>query len=290
MRVVQWGRPILILLPKQLQRSWSHPTGTNIRYTWQHMKKHLKSDLSTSGWSGLNLACCVLSLTCWQFPVIITRSNNIYGPRQYTEKVRATFVHLFSMDYLLVAVDLGLKSKLFLNFVRLFHGFSHCCRWTRNGLCVPVYTGIYILLLWYYNTECPVSLCSFEDKKKKRVLFFHSTIQGTLPISRHFLFVDDAVKAFLLLLEKGTVGEIYNVGTSCEIPIIQLARELVKMVRWFKHDAKVGLWVLTVTFWLRWRTCQTRKWLIGWSLCLTGEKTSTGIEWEGSTLRLYKRT
>lgn len=95
MRAVQWGRPILILLPKQLQSSWSHPTGTNIRYTWQDMKKLLISDLSISGCSGLNLACCVLSLMCWQFPVIITRSNNIYGPRQYTEKVRATFVHLF---------------------------------------------------------------------------------------------------------------------------------------------------------------------------------------------------
>lgn len=88
----------------------------------------------------------------------------------------------------------------------------------------------------------PFTLCSFVfGKKKKGVAFIHSTIQGTLPISRHFLFVDDAVKAFLLLLEKGTVGEIYNVGTTCEIPIIQLARELVKMVRRFKHDANVGL-------------------------------------------------
>lgn len=65
-------------------------------------------------------------------------------------------------------------------------------------------------------------------------MFSPSTIQGTLPISRHFLFVDDAVKAFLLLLEKGTAGEIYNVGTACEVPIMQLAKELVKMVRGFK--------------------------------------------------------
>lgn len=57
-----------------------------------------------------------------------------------------------------------------------------------------------------------------------------STIQGTLPQSRHFLFIDDAVDAFLLVLEKGVVGEIYNVGSSFEIPIVQLARELVKMV------------------------------------------------------------
>ncbi|MEQ2193843.1 hypothetical protein XENOCAPTIV_015840, partial [Xenoophorus captivus] len=54
--------------------------------------------------------------------------------------------------------------------------------------------------------------------------------KGTLPISRHFLFVSDAIQAFLLVLEKGTVGDVYNVGTSFEIPIIQLARELVRMV------------------------------------------------------------
>ncbi|TMS11623.1 dTDP-D-glucose 4,6-dehydratase [Larimichthys crocea] len=39
------------------------------------------------------------------------------------------------------------------------------------------------------------------------------------------------VTAFLLVLEKGTVGEIYNVGTGREIPIMQLARELIKMVK-----------------------------------------------------------
>ncbi|XP_008290618.1 dTDP-D-glucose 4,6-dehydratase [Stegastes partitus] len=94
----------------------------------------------------------------YQFPVIITRSNNIYGPRQFTEKVIPRFLTLLQT-----------------------------------------------------NQKC--------------------TIQGTLPKSRHFLFVSDAVDAFLLLLEKGTVGEIYNVGTSCEVPIMQLARELVRMVK-----------------------------------------------------------
>lgn len=64
-----------------------------------------------------------------------------------------------------------------------------------------------------------------------------STIQGTLPKSRHFLFVDDAIEAFLLLLEKGIVGEIYNVGSSCEIPIMHLGREMVKMVSYKKVTA-----------------------------------------------------
>ncbi|XP_037552571.1 dTDP-D-glucose 4,6-dehydratase [Nematolebias whitei] len=94
----------------------------------------------------------------YQFPVIITRSNNVYGPRQYTEKVIPRF-----------------------------------------------------LTLLQENNKC--------------------TVQGTLPVSRHFLFVSDAVDAFLLVLEKGVAGEIYNVGTSFEIPIAQLAQELVRMVK-----------------------------------------------------------
>lgn len=31
-------------------------------------------------------------------------------------------------------------------------------------------------------------------------------------------------------MERGVLGEIYNIGTSVEIPILQLARELVEMV------------------------------------------------------------
>lgn len=30
-----------------------------------------------------------------QFPIIITRSNNIYGPRQYTEKVSQSLLVFF---------------------------------------------------------------------------------------------------------------------------------------------------------------------------------------------------
>ncbi|XP_070813865.1 dTDP-D-glucose 4,6-dehydratase-like isoform X2 [Chaetodon trifascialis] len=105
----------------------------------------------------------------YKFPVIITRSNNIYGPRQYTEKVIPRFLTLLQM-----------------------------------------------------NKKC--------------------TIQGTLPTSRHFLFVDDAIDAFLLVLERGIVGEIYNVGTDYEIPIIQLARELVQMVK-NVPDSEVNDWL-----------------------------------------------
>ncbi|XP_047432018.1 dTDP-D-glucose 4,6-dehydratase-like [Mugil cephalus] len=105
----------------------------------------------------------------YKFPIIITRSNNIYGPRQYTEKVIPRFLTLLQM-----------------------------------------------------NKKC--------------------TIQGVLPKSRHFLFVSDAVDALLLLLDAGVLGETYNVGTSCEIPIVQLARELVRMVK-DVPDEEVNNWL-----------------------------------------------
>ncbi|KAM6945330.1 dTDP-D-glucose 4,6-dehydratase [Aplochiton taeniatus] len=94
----------------------------------------------------------------YKLPAIITRSNNVYGPRQYTEKVIPRFLSLLQV-----------------------------------------------------NRKC--------------------TIQGTVPKSRHFLFVDDVIDAFHTVLEKGVVGEIYNIGTNFEIPIIQLAQELIKMVK-----------------------------------------------------------
>lgn len=88
-------------------------------------------------------------------------------PRRYVP-------HLFSMDYLLVAADLGLKSKLFLNFVRLFHGFSLCCRWTKNGLCV--YTGVYIYIVIVILEYRFPRLCSFEDRNKKKKGFCFSAL------------------------------------------------------------------------------------------------------------------
>ncbi|XP_051569082.1 dTDP-D-glucose 4,6-dehydratase-like [Myxocyprinus asiaticus] len=105
-----------------------------------------------------------------KFPVIITRSSNVYGPRQYHEKVIPKFLSLIQQDQ-----------------------------------------------------KC--------------------TIQGSGRQSRHFLYVDDVTNAFLTVMEQGILGEIYNIGTSFEIPIIQLAKELVKMkVKNVSHD-EVDDWI-----------------------------------------------
>uniref|UniRef100_A0A4W5PLF3 dTDP-D-glucose 4,6-dehydratase n=1 Tax=Hucho hucho TaxID=62062 RepID=A0A4W5PLF3_9TELE len=143
--------------------------------------------------------CLVLSYReIHKFPVIITRSNNVYGPRQYLEKVIPKFV----------------------SFLQL-------------------------------NKKC--------------------TIQGTSPQSRHFLYVDDAIEAFHTILERGMVGETYNIGTDFEISIIQLARELIKMcVLQVRHvpDAELDDWLEFVpdrpVVDLRYPVNCEKLWRLGW--------------------------
>ncbi|XP_072564409.1 dTDP-D-glucose 4,6-dehydratase isoform X2 [Paramormyrops kingsleyae] len=93
-----------------------------------------------------------------QFPVIVTRSNNVYGPNQYLEKVIPRFISLLEQ-----------------------------------------------------NKKC--------------------TIQGTGLQSRNFLYATDATEAFLTVLERGDPGEIYNVGSDFELSIIQLARQLITLMK-----------------------------------------------------------
>ncbi|XP_041728035.1 dTDP-D-glucose 4,6-dehydratase isoform X2 [Coregonus clupeaformis] len=93
------------------------------------------------------------------------------------------------------------------------------------------------------------------------------TIQGTSPQSRHFLYVDDAIEAFNTILERGMVGEIYNIGSDFEISIIQLARELIKMVR-HVPDAELDDWLEFVpdrpVVDLRYPVNCEKLWRLGW--------------------------
>jgi len=88
-------------------------------------------------------------------PVIITRGNNVYGPRQYPEKLIPKLI----------------------------------CRLERGLTC-----------------------CLHGDGSHKR----------------SYLYIDDVVKAFDIILHKARIGEIYNIGTSFEISNYQVARTLLK--------------------------------------------------------------
>jgi dTDP-glucose 4,6-dehydratase len=59
------------------------------------------------------------------------------------------------------------------------------------------------------------------------------TIQGDGSNVRAFLHVDDVCSAFRLILEKGKVGEIYNIGSDeeSEISVLDVAKLLIKHIK-----------------------------------------------------------
>ena len=93
----------------------------------------------------------------YNLPIIITRGNNVYGPKQYPEKLIPKFIN-FLLD----------------------------------------------------NKKC--------------------TIHGEGLTERSFLYVDDVIKAFELILFKGKIGEIYNIGTNFEYSVLEIARRLIQMI------------------------------------------------------------
>ena len=94
----------------------------------------------------------------YNLPIKIIRCNNIYGPRQYPEKVIPAFI---------------------------------------------------------YNL--------LNDKK--------CLIQGTGKNLRHFIYVTDVVNAIVLINEKGTRGEIYNISSDYNYKVIDLAKILIKKIK-----------------------------------------------------------
>jgi dTDP-glucose 4,6-dehydratase len=96
----------------------------------------------------------------FKMPIIITRGNNVYGPRQYPEKVIPRFI-----------------KQLRENQPVTIHG---------DGSCL-----------------------------------------------RAFLHVDDAAAAFMTILERGAVGEIYNIGCDegMEYSIIEIAHMLIRLIK-----------------------------------------------------------
>jgi dTDP-glucose 4,6-dehydratase len=107
----------------------------------------------------------------FNMPVIITRGNNVYGPRQYPEKLIPKFINQL------------------LN-----------------------------------NEKC--------------------TIHGVGETRRNFIYVDDVAKAVEIILQKGIVNNIYNIGTNNEYSVSEIADKLIK---YLKPNDKVEDWIQYVT-------------------------------------------
>jgi len=93
----------------------------------------------------------------FKIPIIITRCNNVYGPRQYPEKVVPKFIcHLLKKE------------------------------------------------------KCP--------------------IQGKGDQLRTFIYVDDVCSAVDVIVKKGSIGEIYHIGTDDEYSVLDIGQILVKEI------------------------------------------------------------
>ncbi len=94
----------------------------------------------------------------YKIPIIITRSNNVFGPHQYWEKIFGKFIYNL-----------------------------------------------------YHNQKCPV--------------------YGNGLAMRKYLYVDDACEAYLLIMEKGEIGQIYEMGSNDEFNILEILEFIVSKVK-----------------------------------------------------------
>lgn len=103
---------------------------------------------------------------CFDVPVIIVRGNNVYGPRQYPEKMIPKFI------------------------LALLH--SEPCTLAGNGL-----------------------------------------------MKRCFVYVDDMCRALVRVAEDGKVDETYNIGTTNEHSVVDIARRLIGEIRSSAYDHRL---------------------------------------------------
>jgi dTDP-D-glucose 4,6-dehydratase len=95
---------------------------------------------------------------CFELPIIIVRGNNVYGPRQYPEKMIPKFV------------------------TALLH--DKPCTIAGNGL-----------------------------------------------MQRNFIYVEDVCYGLVAVIEKGKIDNIYNIGTSDEKSVLDIARIMISIMK-----------------------------------------------------------
>jgi dTDP-D-glucose 4,6-dehydratase len=71
------------------------------------------------------------------------------------------------------------------------------------------------------------------------------TIQGNGSCVRAFLHAEDTAYAFLKILEKGKVGEIYNIGCDegMEYSILEVAKILIKKIKGVNEEEDCAQWI-----------------------------------------------
>ncbi|KAF9388363.1 hypothetical protein BGX21_000339 [Mortierella sp. AD011] len=115
----------------------------------------------------------------FHLPVIITRSNNVYGPFQYPEKIFPKFImSLLNSD---------------------------------NAGAIP-------------------RLSILKDSRRGSRNGGHCYIHGTGEHSRTYLYVTDVANALDVILHRGEVGQVYNIGGGHELTNMELAQDLIHRI------------------------------------------------------------
>ncbi|KAI8346396.1 hypothetical protein B0O80DRAFT_240850 [Mortierella sp. GBAus27b] len=141
----------------------------------------------------------------FHLPIIITRSNNVYGPFQYPEKIFPKFI---------------------MSLLNNSHNNSN------SNLININYLGIENSLHYQRNTLKPGS--SRRGIKSGGYCYIHGSGQH----SRTYLYVTDVANALDVILHRGEVGHVYNIGGGHEMSNLELAQDLIhRMGQMPKHQS-----------------------------------------------------
>ncbi|KAG0371060.1 hypothetical protein BC939DRAFT_443852 [Gamsiella multidivaricata] len=128
----------------------------------------------------------------FQLPVIITRSNNVYGPFQYPEKIFPKFI------------------MSLLNSARN-ESDSHHKSHLGNNL----------------TPKTALKDINRDIRRRSISGGGYCFIHGSGQHSRTYLYVTDVADALDVILHRGEVGEVYNIGGGHEMSNLELAQDLI---------------------------------------------------------------
>ena len=90
------------------------------------------------------------------------------------------------------------------------------------------------------------------------------TLHGTRQNTRNFLYVEDVARAFEIILFKGQVGNIYNIGGSNELKNIDVARDLIRIMGYANPDEMMQFVADRAFNDLRYHINSSRLFELGW--------------------------
>lgn len=114
------------------------------------------------------------------------------------------------------------------------------------------------------------------------------TMHGTGQNTRNFLYVEDVARAFEVILFKGTVGNIYNIGGTNERKNIEVAKDLIRLLGYQQPDDMMQFVEDRAFNDLRYHINSDRLYELGWRECVTWENgLADTVKWYQSHTSRY---